>query len=164
MLEEYTDEAILQRMLSRIPNSIDKREGSIIYDALAPAANELATLYFRLINMIDLLFVDTAVGEYLDRLCGQIGIKRKQATFAIKQCSFYNAQNEELMDVEIGSRFTCGDLYWIVTEKISVGVYQIRCETAGIIGNSITGNLAPVDYIENLGTAILLDLLIPRRR
>lgn len=164
MLEEYTDEAILQRMLSGIPNSIDKREGSIIYDALAPSANELARLHFKLINIIDLLFVDTAVGEYLDRLCGQIGIKRKQATFAIKQCSFYNAENEELMDVEIGSRFTCGDLYWVVMEKISAGVYQIRCETAGLIGNSITGNLIPIDYIDNLGMAILADLLVPRRR
>ena len=38
----YTDtqnfEEIMRRMLSRIPNGIDKREGSIIWDALAPAA------------------------------------------------------------------------------------------------------------------------------
>ena len=61
MQEEYTDEAILNRTLSEIPNSIDKREGSIIYDALAPFANELAKFYFELVNKVDLLFADTAV-------------------------------------------------------------------------------------------------------
>ena len=36
-----TYEEILQRMLGRVPNTIDKREGSLIYTALAPAAAEL---------------------------------------------------------------------------------------------------------------------------
>lgn len=160
MQEEYTDEAILQRMLSKIPDSIDKREGSIIYDTLAPFANELAKFYFELVNKIDLLFADTAVDKYLDRLCNQIGAKRKQATFAIKQGSFYNT-DDELMDISVGSRFTCEDLYWIVKSKISTGVYQVQCETAGTIGNSATGSMVPVDYIDNLGTATLTDLLIP---
>ena len=41
MYENVTYEDILQRMLDRVPDSMDKREGSIIYDALAPAAVEL---------------------------------------------------------------------------------------------------------------------------
>ena len=42
MYEEMTFEAILERMLNRIPDSLDKREGSVIYDAIAPAALEIA--------------------------------------------------------------------------------------------------------------------------
>ena len=38
--EDITYEVILQRMLNRVPNNMDKREGSIIYDALAPAEVE----------------------------------------------------------------------------------------------------------------------------
>ena len=41
MYEDITYEVILKRMLDRIPSTMDKREGSIIYDALAPAAIEL---------------------------------------------------------------------------------------------------------------------------
>lgn len=160
MQEEYSDEDILQRMLEMVPNNIDKREGSIIHDSLSPFANELVKFYFELLNKIDLLFADTAVGEYLDRLCNQIGINRKQATFAIKQGSFYNAEGE-LMDISIGSRFTCENLYWIVTKKISTGIYQMQCKTAGTIGNSTTGELTPVDYINSLGKAILSEILIP---
>ena len=38
-LDEYFEyDIILQRMLDRVPIQIDKREGSIIYNALSPAA------------------------------------------------------------------------------------------------------------------------------
>lgn len=137
-----------------------KGNGSIIYDALAPAAAELAQAYFWLSNAVDLVFVDTAVDEYLDRLCNQIGITRQPATPAIKQGNFYDADNN-YMNISIGSRFTCEDLYWIVTEKISDGIYQVKCETSGVEGNNVTGSLIPVDYIDGLGIATLTDLLIP---
>ena len=38
MSETITYEEILKRMLDRVPSGLDKREGSVIYDALAPAA------------------------------------------------------------------------------------------------------------------------------
>ena len=158
--DDMSEEAILQRMLSKIPDTIDKREGSIIYDALAPASKELAIIYLELKYNIDLIFADTAVEEYLDRLCNQIGITRKEATPAIKQGDFYNV-DEELIDVNIGRRYTCEDTYWKVIEKISTGVYQLQCETAGTIGNNSVGSLVPVDYINNLGTATLTELLVP---
>ena len=47
MYENVTYEDILQRMLDRVPDSMDKREGSIIYDALAPAAVELQLMYIQ---------------------------------------------------------------------------------------------------------------------
>ena len=42
MFEENTYENILNRVLSRVDNSIDKREGSVIYSAVAPVCAELA--------------------------------------------------------------------------------------------------------------------------
>nr|DAY72236.1 MAG TPA: Baseplate J like protein [Caudoviricetes sp.] len=33
MYENQTENIILNRMLEKVPNDIDKREGSIIYDA-----------------------------------------------------------------------------------------------------------------------------------
>ena len=45
MYEEQTFDAIMQRMLERIPDTLDKRESSPVYMALAPAAVELASLY-----------------------------------------------------------------------------------------------------------------------
>ena len=48
MYEEETYEEILYRMLDRVDDSFDKREGSVIYDALAPAAAEHAIMYMEL--------------------------------------------------------------------------------------------------------------------
>lgn len=39
---------LLERMLSRIDEFKDKREGSIIYDAMAPASVELSLVYMTL--------------------------------------------------------------------------------------------------------------------
>lgn len=160
-LDEYFDyDVTLNRMLDKIPDTLDKREGSIIYDALAPAAAEIVQMYIVLKNNIDLVFADTAVDEYLDRLSSQVGLTRKEATKAIKQGNFYD-ENDNLMDVKLNSRFTCNDYYWCVTERISTGVYRLECETAGASGNNITGTLIPVDYIQGLGKSTLTDLLIP---
>ena len=72
-------------MLNRVSDDVDKREGSIIYDALAPAAYFLADQYFQLENFIDLLLPDTALGEYLDRAVSGYGVTRKEASAAIRK-------------------------------------------------------------------------------
>ena len=47
MYESQTFDVILKRMLDRVSNSLDKREGSIIYDAAAPAANEIQNALYQ---------------------------------------------------------------------------------------------------------------------
>ena len=64
MYENVTYEEILERMLSRVPNNMDKREGAIIYDALAPAAVELQLMYIELDVILKETFADTASREY----------------------------------------------------------------------------------------------------
>lgn len=160
-LDEYFDyDVILQRMMDRIPSQIDKREGSIIYNALAPAAAELAQMYILLKNNIDLVFADTAVEEYLDRLAGQIGLTRNPATYAVKKGLFYD-ENSNLMDIEIGERFTIEDVIYKAIEKIETGTYKLECETIGEIGNGYNGKIIPVNYIDGLANAEITDILIP---
>ncbi len=160
-LDEYYDfDNILRRMIDKIPDNIDKREGSIIYNALAPCAAELAQMYIVLKDNIDLVFVDTATDEYLDRLCNQIGIERRKATNAVRKAKFYN-ENNALMNIELGERFTLNDLTYQAIEKISDGIYECKCETAGTEGNKQSGTLIPINYVQGLGKAILEDVLIP---
>lgn len=159
MYESQTYEAILQRMLDRVPNDVDKRQGSIIYDALAPAAVELAQIYIELDINIDLSYADTATGEYLERRTSEFGVNRKQATFAKRKGLFY-ASGDVLMDAPIGSRFSIGDLNYEVTEKVSTGQFILTSETIGSVGNEPFGSLIPIDYIENLARAELTDILI----
>ena len=48
MADENSRDSILDRMLAEVSDKLDKREGSIIYDALAPAAVEDANIYAAL--------------------------------------------------------------------------------------------------------------------
>ena len=156
---EMTFERILQRCLERVPSAVDKREGSIIYDALAPAAVELAILYTELSTILDRANIDTATGLDLDNKARERGIFRAAATPAIRKGTFTGSSGA--MDIPIGSRFTGGSINYVVTQRIAAGSYQMTCEEAGEIGNSYFGNLLPVEYVADLATATLEDILIP---
>lgn len=160
MFENETYEAILQRMLDRVPNDIDKREGSIIYDALAPAAAELAQMYAGLDIILRLGFGETSSGEYLDLRANDRGITRKPSTPAIRKGLFYDSNNKPV-NVPIGSKFLCEDIIFIVRSKLEDGVFELECETKGKIGNTVFGQLSPVEHIDGLETAELTDILIP---
>lgn len=151
MWENMTFENILNDMLNRVPNDIDKREGSIIYDALAPCAYKLAEAYFQLNHFIDLVSGDTAVGEYLDRVVADYGITRKPATKAVRKIVTTGP-------VDIGTRWGLEGTTYIITEKVSNTEYIAECEQFGEIGNQYTGELENIDNVSGV-TATLTDII-----
>lgn len=153
MFEDMTFENILNDMLSRVPSDVDKREGSVIYDALAPAAYKLAEMYFQLKNYVDLFFADTAVGEYLSRRTAELGVERQQATKAIRKIITTGPAN-------VGTRWGLEDTTYIITEKISDTEYKAECQQYGTIGNRYTGALDNIDNVSRV-SAKLTDILIP---
>lgn len=160
MYEGQTFEAILQRMLDRVPADIDKRPGSVIYDALAPAAAELAQLYAELDINYNLSFADTASGEYLTRRAAEFGVNRRPATPARRQGLFY-AAGDTPFDVPIGSRYGIDGLIYAVVSKVTTGEFVLECETAGAIGNQPFGDLLPIEYVAGLARAEIATVLVP---
>lgn len=153
MNEIPTYEEILQRCLDRIPNSLDKRQGSIIYDALAPCCVELAQMYIELSGIYDQVFIDTAVGSALDALVRQNGLTRKGATKALRIGEFN-------MVVPVGSRFSDGENSYIVTNNIEGSTNSVlECEQAGVVGNAYYGPLTPITYFIGLTRAELTDIV-----
>lgn len=154
-----TYEKIMQRCMDRIDDTLDKREGSVLFNALAPACAELAIMYITLNYMMDRAFPDTATGNDLTKLAMERSIFRYPPTKAIRKGKFIDI-NGLPMDVPIGSRYSGNDLNYIVTERIEKGYYRLECETPGTVGNRYNGVLYPIDYIPNLGNAGLQDILI----
>ena len=156
MFESMTFEALMQRMLARVGSGIDKREGSIIYDALAPAAVELAIMYMELDMFLNEAFADTASREYLIRRAAERGLVPEEATNGI----FKVTVSPSTLDV-VGERFNCGEYNYVILSKISDGIFRAQCETAGAAPNSVFGRLIPIDYIQGLQTAYLSEIIIP---
>ena len=156
MYEGQTHGVILQRMLERVSSKFDKREGSVIWDTHSPAALELQYLYIELDRMIKECYGDTASREYLIRRCAERGITPYPASCAVLKGEFSPG------DIDVtGQRFNIGEINYTVDEKIADGVYNVRCETAGIAGNQYLGVMTPIDYINGLASAQLTQVLIP---
>lgn len=156
MYEGQTYDLILKRMLARVSNKMDKREGSVIWDTHSPTAIEFQILYLELENIIKEGYASTASREFLILRCKEHGITPYPATKAVLKGAFTPAT----VDV-IGKRFSINTLNYVVTEKISAGIYKVQCETAGIIGNQFLGRMLPIEYVKGLQTAELTEVLIP---
>lgn len=148
-----TYEELLQAMLDRVPSDVDKREGSVIYDALAPCAYFLAQQDFQLDNFIDLVFPDTALGEYLNRAAEAYNVSRKPATKAVRKMTTSRS-------VEISTRWGINNLVYIVKEEESETEYRVECETPGVIGNQYSGAMQPISNIIGI-SAELGDIITP---
>lgn len=157
MYEHMTFETIMERLLSKVSSNMDKREGAVIWDALAPAAVELQNMYIQLDVILKETFGDTASLYYLKKRAAERGIYQKLATNAYLKGEF----TPVTVEVPIGSRFSCDKLNYVVTEKMEDGIYMLQCETAGTEGNRYLGTLIPITYIDYLETANLTELLIP---
>ncbi|WP_238915104.1 baseplate J/gp47 family protein [Clostridium sp. YIM B02555] len=157
---EVKEEDILNRMLESIPKNIDKRkDSSLIYNALAPAAQEVAKIRSDMDRFLSYSFASKDMPEeYLDLKAMEYGLTRKPATYAVKLGIFTDADGN-LMDIPLNSRFSIDKINYEAIEKIDKGKYKMKCETLGAVGNYPTGTLLPIEYVEGLGTAKLNESL-----
>lgn len=160
MYETQTYEAILARTLARVPADVDKRPGSVIYDAVAPAASELAQMYIELDLNNGLTFADMATGDFLTRRTAEFGVNRLPATKAQRKGLFYDAANA-LFDVPIGTRYGIGGANYVVMDRLGPGIFTLEAERPGTIGNQSFGALLPIDFVTGLARAELSDVLVP---
>lgn len=157
-MEDMTFDAIMQRMLDRVPDDLDKREGSVIWDALAPAALEFETAALALEYIFLQSFADTADREALVLRARERGMEPEPATQAVLKGEFTPT------DVDVsGKRFNISALNYVVGDAIEgeAGCYQMICETPGVDGHKILGTMIPIDYVEGLESATATEILIP---
>lgn len=169
-LQKYTYDYILTEALSKVPDNVDKREGSIIRDALSPCCYEAAKHILYLADIIEQTYIETANGLWLDGRVIEGGITRDPATYA-KKLGVFKTQLDEPCQISIGQSFsTVGDtilnytavqVYANEDGDVVPGSYIMQCNTVGSVGNSYIGRIAPNDYIEKLASAEITTLLYP---
>ena len=150
-------EELMEKKLDRIDDRRDKRQGSLIYDALAPNAAETAQFYADLDLLADRTFADTAVGEDLTRRAAERGMLRKGAVKATFYGRFLDADGA-VYPVENGTRFALEEYKYIVLGREADGRYILECETEGACGNVYLGELLPLETMPDLAKATLEEL------
>lgn len=156
MFENETYPVILERMLGRAPGTVTKREGSFLWDALAPVAAELTQAYIFADGIMTETYAMTASRAYLVLRARERGMAPYPATYAVGKAQFN-------IPVEQASRFSLELFNYSVLDVLDGEnhIYSIVCETQGTAPNATTGKLIPIAYIDGLQTAELLEITIP---
>ena len=157
MYENQDENEILKRMLSNVPSDVDKREGSIIFDASKPAAIEIMLLYAMQDYFLKNTFGDTAEREFLVERALERGLKPSEATPA----KIKAVVTPRSTDLPIGLSLSYDEINYTVDEKLGDGYYSLICDTAGTVGNKSAGKLIPNDYVQGLETVTLTEVLVP---
>lgn len=150
-------ETILQEALNRIADKYDKREGSIIGDALSPACFVIHELYVELDNKLRQGFAGTCDREWLIERAREIGM---EAPYMASAAVVEAVMMPNTVTVPLGARFNCDALNFLVTAQKTPGIYELTCETAGTAGNIGSGTLLPIDFVEGLTSATIGKILI----
>lgn len=164
-LEAQNYDYWLNLMLDNVPNDIDKREGSIIYDAIAPAAMVSAQQSLSLANIIRETYIKTAQGEFLDYRAVEHGTNRYAATFTEVKARF-NDDDGNPVNVEVGDRFASiaeSPIFYTVIKANDDGTAEMQAEEAGTSANSYLGQVLPVTPNDSLAWAEITEITIPAR-
>ena len=160
MFEEQTYSSVLSRMKKGVESGIDTREGSVMHNALAPAALELACLYDLLKIILRETYADTASREYLILRAAERGITPNPATYAEIKATI-TGDNLVVSEL-INARFACDSVFYTVIEAIEdeENTYRLKCNTVGTVGNISSGFLSNEDYISGVETAQIVSVLV----
>lgn len=147
--ENETVEVIHGRMLNKIRDDIDKRQGSVVYDLTMPAASELAQAYIALDNVLRFSFASEDMpGEYLDLRAAELGVYRRPSVKATGKLTF---TGDDGIVIEVGTRVSTDDpnpVYFVTTESgtITNGSVTVNAEAeeGGVVGNVSAGEITIV--------------------
>jgi uncharacterized phage protein gp47/JayE len=156
----------LRKMLDAVPDNIDKREGSIIYDALAPAALVMGQQSLDMANVIKETYIKTASGEFLDYRAIEHGTSRYPATQTEAKAKVLNDKKEPLDNVQIGDKFaSIGDspIFYAVTKVNDDLTVELTAEVKGSSANSYIGQILPVTPNDLLSWAEITEITAPAR-
>ncbi|MEO1815242.1 MAG: baseplate J/gp47 family protein [Acetobacterium sp.] len=160
MYEDQTYDELMRRkiaIINELDPSVDTREGSLIFFALAGNSAEQTQYYQQLDVIMNETFADTASRDNLIKRAAESGVEPDPATYAVLKGEFTPSN----LEIALDTRFSLGGLNYFVKEKVSDGIYQMQCETAGVIGNQNLGDMVPVLYVQGLETCKLTQVLIP---
>lgn len=171
-LQQYTYEYLMELALSFVPEDRDKRQGSVIYDALAPFCQVLAAGAIQLRQFYTQTYAVTATGEDLDNRVAEQGITRFAATHAVRKITVADEDGNPVV-LPLGARFstvssTSPVNYTITAQYVEDGVavpgsYEATCEELGVIGNEYSGNLINITFVQGLASATMTSILVPAR-
>lgn len=165
-LESHDFDYFMDSMLDDVSDDVDKRQGSIIYDALGPAATQLAEESLQMATVVRAAYTKTAPGEFLDYRAPERGTVRQAATTAQVLAKFLDSDGEAIGNVEIGDQFaSVGEepIFYHVTKVNDDLTAILTADEVGTAANGYLGQILPVTPNDSLTWAEITAVTVPAK-
>lgn len=133
-------DAVMERMLSRITDEEDKRPGSPVRDLLSPYAIELAMVYIEMDNVLNLGFIDSSYGEYVDRRAAEQDLTRKPSVVASGTLTLSGPAGTEVPAGSIVSTDDDEPVTFVTLNAVIIGDSPTQVDAVSIVGG-LGGNV-----------------------
>lgn len=139
MFSEQTYEIMKERILSKFPLMLDKREGSYSDSLISPLVEELAKAYMSMGDILSLGFIETNFDTFLDKRVSEFGVYRKQGTKATGEVIVTGSDGTAISN---GTLLIVNDLKYVVLNDVQLPIENILYVEALEVGeryNILTG-------------------------
>lgn len=137
--DDFTKDQATKRIKDNLKNPPNKIEGSIASDNAQAVGVVIGEYYERLKFLYKMAFLDTAVGDFLDKKAlevGNGGVERKPATKA-KGKVIFTGKNTTV--IPVGFKIRSDSMIFVTTSSETIfnnkAIVDIECIEAGIKGN-----------------------------
>ena len=163
--------SLVNATLDRQDDTLDKREGSVLYDFASLTDYEITQFAIKVCELFEQMLLESSTGEYLESHAARRGITRYTATNCSRKGNFYTSNGQVAYPtIPFGtiwqSKLTDGsNVTWTYKERIDdVDDYEVfECNIGGTLANSgvltltnssyptytVTLVLPPISYAEN---------------
>lgn len=146
ILDDMDEDVIHSRVLSVIPDNIDKTEGGFVYDWTMPQSIEVANIMIKMNEMVKLFFPEWSYGTMLDMLAFEVGLSRRNATAAETTLTITAMAEGEGVTLPEGTAFSTSatlisdNVEFVSTEEVTIPAGEsasvpVVCSETGVIGN-----------------------------
>lgn len=156
----------LEEMMEQVPNDIDKREGSIVYDAISPAAMVMSVRALDMANYLKQAHIETATGEFLDSFASDRGTNRESATYTKVKANIIDDNKNVVTSVDINDTFASvanEPIFYHVITKNDDGTFILQANDAGSYANQYVGQIIPVTANDSVSWAEITEVSVPAK-
>lgn len=147
---DQTQDVVLERAKDRVSDDVDKRQGSVVHDLLAPFATEAETIYKELDNVLNAGFVsDEQPRDYLIKRAAEVGLTLLPPEKAEGELTI-TADDGDV--IPAGTRFYAEEddpIYFVTLEDAEIvgetATVKAEAEMPGAEGNVSAGEIRFVD-------------------
>ena len=155
--KNWTDfSAMVTATLARQDSTLDKREGSVLYDFASITDNNISSFALEIADLFDQMFLTSSTGTYLDQHAARSNVVRHEASACTRKAYFYSTDDPDTivyptipLESSWSGKLSDGSsVSWIYKARVDDTIdYEVfECQVTGSLANDEEITLSSTTY------------------